>query len=424
MTEISRSKAWSLGKTLSRNILILVAFGWFLTIGLAVVMMERELNEVLDEELRALTDVTALLLDGSPGGPLPRAISVSGEGDERVVRIIPLGYVAPPAPWSDREKDGFSDSNGWRVLRTTTENAVIEIGHSRTWRQEEVAEAAMGMAWLLLPLALAILIAVPRSVAGAVQPVSTVARLVSSRSAEETDPISEAGLPDELRPLVGSLNSYIDRVARMRAAEREFAANAAHELRTPIASLQATLEADHPDAATSVRGQFDRLTKRIERLLQLSRSEATGAFGGGVSDLVEVVGLILEDRRDSQLPGVILDDGDLERLPLQADPDALAILLRNIIDNARENASGLVRARITPSAQVIVENPVGEGAKFLEDRFVSGAGGRGAGLGLTIISTVADALGVTVEKSIAHGKATVLVDFGRLRIRDQSEKSH
>ncbi|WP_435259779.1 histidine kinase dimerization/phospho-acceptor domain-containing protein [Thioclava sp. FR2] len=422
MTEPLQAKTWSLGRTLSRNIILLVAVGWLLTIGLAVLMMQRELNEVMDEELRALADATALLLDGSPSAPLPRAISVSGEGDERVVRIIPLGYAAPPAPWVDRKKDGFSESNGWRVLRSTTENAVIEIGHSRSWRKEEVAEAAIGMAWLLVPLALGTLIAVQRSVAGAVKPVSDLARAVSSRSAEEAAPISEADLPNEMRPLVSSLNSYIGRVDRMRASEREFTANAAHELRTPIASLQATLEADHPDAATAVRGQFGRLTKRIERLLQLSRSESGVALGEGPSDLIEVMGLILADTRDSTLPRVILDDNDLEQLPLRADPDALAILLRNVIDNGRENATGPVRVCITPSARVVVENPVAEGAEFLEERFASRSGGRGSGLGLTIIATVAKALGVTVEKSIADGKASVTLDFGPLAQTGQDEK--
>lgn len=418
---VAGAKAWSLRGRLSRNMVLVVSLGWFVTILVTALLINHEFNEMLDEELRALGDETALLLDSSEGARLARSISVSGEGDERVLRITPLGFAPPPAPWGVVGADGYADSSGWRVLRMTAENATIEVGHNKAWRREEVVEASLGLLVLVLPLVAVILLAVRRTVGLSLAPARDLAKRVAERGPEDFTPVSAKGLPAELLPLVTSLNAYTDRVSHLREAERAFVANAAHELRTPIAALRARLEVEDPKTAAAVQPVLDRLARRIERLLQLARSEAGGVLGQGPSDLLRILRLIRDEMPAAQAARLVIDDHDQETLDLPVDPDALAILLRNIIDNACENSTGLVRVSVWPEGKVVVENPVAPGAAFQEARFASGVGSTGAGLGLAIMAAVSQAIGAGLRKEMVAGdggrRARVEVDFMPLLAR-------
>lgn len=410
---------WSLRGRLSRNLLVLVTLGWVLAIAVTAVLVSREMNEMMDQELRALADETQLLLDSAEGAQLPRSISISGEGDERVVRIIPQGFRPPPAPWGEVAGEGYHDSNGWRILRVTAENSTIEVGHNQAWRKEEIAEASLGLLVLILPLGLLTLYAVRRSVGLSLDPARDLAETVLRRGPDDSSALPLGGLPDELLPLAEALNEYTARIGRLRAAERDFVANAAHELRTPIAALRARLEVESPAASEAVRPILDRLTRRIERLLQLSRIEAGVGLGQGPSDLLQILRLILEELPAGAGGQIRLDDGDVERMMLSVDPDALAILLRNIIDNARENGMGQVRIAVLPRGVLRVDNPVAPGASFREARFDSGPASRGAGLGLAIIDAMSKAMDVPLSKNIAEGRARVEVDFSSLMTEEQ-----
>jgi len=410
------SARWSLLGRLTRHVLATVAVGWIATIGLAVWALSHEMNEMFDEEMQKVAEVTALLLDSAEHGhgrdAIPRALGLSPDDDEQMMRIYPEHGTPPLAPWPVMTKDGFAEADGWRVYRQTADEAVIEIGHSRAWRREEVMEAGSAFVVLLLPLLALVVLLARRVVLGALRPVGAFADQVASRRPDDLAALPDAGLPREMQPLAQALNLYLDRIAALRAAERHFVANAAHELRTPLATARAQLELG---SATAAIDTLDTLARRVERLLQLARTEAGLGQHRTEADLLRVLPLIVEEVACQTGVKARLDDGDLTTLPLRADADALAILLRNLLENAVQHGTGEVRLRLEPSGVLNLSNAVAEGAAFRPTPFDRREGSEGMGLGLFIAETLARDLGLNPEWRIEGGRATVRLDFGPLR---------
>ena len=127
--------AWSLRRRLTGRVIGLVMLGWLATIGLSVWVLNHEMNEMFDEELRALVETTVLFLDASQHGAIPLQLGVETRDGERVLRILP--NALPPlaetrdAPWPPLSEDGLHDAPGWRILRFTAEGAVIEAASGK-----------------------------------------------------------------------------------------------------------------------------------------------------------------------------------------------------------------------------------------------------------------------------------------------------
>ncbi len=408
----ARPKPWSLRRRLTSRVLLLVIGAWLATIVASAWALDHEMNEMFDEELRALVETTVLYLDASGTAAIARNIGVATNDGERVLRILPESLPGeaspPPAPWGALAGDGFHNADGWRILRTTAEGAVIEAAHTLAWRREELLEAASAFLMLVLPLVALLLWGLRRITAEATAPVSALASAVAARRPDDLSPVAADGLPRELLPLAQAFGGYLTRIEALRRAERDFVANAAHELRTPLAAirgrLQLAAEAD-ADAAAAVP-MIDALTRRVERLLQLARIEAGVGLGSGPADALRVLRLLIDDLRPAARHPIRFDDGDLDRLMVAADPDALAILLRNILQNAAEHGTGPVLVRLSPAGVLDVENPT-RAADLATGRFGKGAGSAGQGLGLAIVADLARAMGAPLEQGIAEGRARV-----------------
>lgn len=407
----ARPHAWSIRGRLTRRVLALVVLAWGATVVLASLFMNYEINEMLDEELQTVADTTVLYLDASQGALMPRMLGLSPDNGERMLRILRLDRPEPTAPWPPLTRDGYSDAAGWRVLRVTAENAVIEVAHLQNWRREEVLEAASAFLLLILPMVGLLIWGLNRNLRQALAPIAALAQAVASRKPADLTPVSLQGQPDELRPMTAGLNLYLERIEAMRLAERRFVANAAHELRTPVASLRARLNLSSDPEARAALPQLDNLVHRVERLLQLSRSEAGLGLAQGQSDLVQLLRLLIREAFDrNKAAGIRFDDGDLEGLWVAGDADAVAILLRNLLENAVEHGSGQVVVTLTATGGVKIDNPT-TGQAFLEAAFQKRAGSQGSGLGLAIVAELAQSMGVTVTKTITKGQARVLVQF-------------
>lgn len=404
------TKPWSLRRRLTSRVLLLVVGGWLATIVVSARVLEHEMNEMFDEELRALVETTVLYLDASGTAAIPRNIGVATGDGERVLRILPEtlpgGAQMPPAPWSALDGDGFHDAEGWRILRTTAEGAVIEAAHAVVWRREEMIEAASAFLMLVLPLVALLLWGLRRITAEAAAPVSALASAVAARRPDDLSPVAADGLPRELLPLAQAFGGYLTRIEALRRAERDFVANAAHELRTPLAAVRGRLQLSaDPDTAAAVP-MIDALTRRVERLLQLARLEAGVGLGSGPADALRVLRLLIDDLRPTARHPIRFDDSDLETLMVAADPDALAILLRNILENAVEHGSGAVLVRLTPAGVLSVENPT-QATALPAGRFDKSRDSAGQGLGLAIVADLARAMGAPLEQGIAEGRARV-----------------
>ncbi|MEO6271400.1 MAG: ATP-binding protein, partial [Lautropia sp.] len=244
----------------------------------------------------------------------------------------------------------------------------------------------------------------------------------ASRAADDLSPVSEAGLPDEVRPLVHELNLLLGRVRTAFEAQRNFVADAAHELRSPLAALSLQVQslrragddAGREIAATRLAAGIERASRLIEQLLMLARQEASVATGVK-SDRVELLGIVRHEvaemtqvarRRNIDL-GVVEDSSQVE---VEGHSDALAILLRNLLDNAVKYTPpggtvdvGIVMAADRATLQVEDSGPgiapdLRERALARFDRSGhAAAGAAGSGLGLAIAKAIADRHGAELK---------------------------
>jgi two-component system OmpR family sensor kinase len=403
-------RPWSLRRRLTGRVLALVAGAWLATVVLSVAVLDHEMNEMFDEELQALVETTVLFLDTAQASAIPRTIGVETGNGERVLRILSPDRVTNSAPWPALMEDGFHDAPGWRVLRSSAEGVVIEAAHATAWRREEMLEAASAFLALALPLALLLIWGLRRIVTEATAPVARLAGAVAARGPDDLSPTTAHGLPEEVQPLADALDGYLARIEALRRSEREFIANAAHELRTPLATLRNRLALSGDAEARATIGTVDALTRRVDRLLQLSRLESGLGFGRGPADLIRILRLLLDELAPRARHPVRFDDADLEQMEVAADPDALAILLRNIIENALEHGTGPVRIALTQGGTLTIENPA-DRPDLPKDRHESGPASPGAGLGLSIIRALAHALQVPLDMMTAADHVRIVMRF-------------
>lgn len=413
------ARGWSLRGRLSRNVLLVAGAGWLAGLMLGVLVLDHEMQEVLDEGLRSEARLVLAVMEGRGSESLAHWQAVEGHEQDLLLRVLSAGGPAPPAPWPELTKDGLRNSGDWRVLRASSGSHVVEIGQSRDWRREELWEAGQGLFLLMLPVLLLLLPVIHLSLRNALRPAQAFAQAVAARPADDLAPFAADGLPAELSPLRAALNGYLGRLSQAVEAERQFAAHAAHELRTPVAAAKARLQPLKADPqlgadARAVDRQLDQLSARLAQLLQLARAEAGLGLVGGRVDLLRILRLVIEELPAGHRP-VLLDDGDIEEMWLDTDADALAILLRNLIGNACQHGTGPVRVRLSGDARLLVENPVTEGAAFRFARFDKAPLSEGSGLGLTIVDHLARQMGLPLVAQMQGGLAQVVLDLSARR---------
>jgi len=229
--------------------------------------------------------------------------------------------------------------------------------------------------------------------------------------------------PREVAPLVEAFNATLDRLEAGWRAQRDFSANAAHELRTPLAILRAQveslLEADERRAASE---EFERLGRLVAQLLALAEAE-----GGALAQTSRFDLVILARDVASDMAGFVLSSGRtlgfdsaLETFMVEGQPDLAETALRNLLENAvRHTPSGvdiLVAIDADGLVRVSDDGPgVSAGvADRLFERFSRGdPQGTGAGLGLSIVRQIMERHGGTVRLSPSTRGACFELDFRR-----------
>jgi two-component system OmpR family sensor kinase len=403
-------RPWSLRRRLTGRVLALVTGAWLATIAVSALVLDHEMNEMFDEELQALVETTILFLDTAQAATIPRMLGVETSDRERVLRILSPDLAAGPAPWPALSSDGFHDAPGWRILRATAETVVIEAAHATDWRREEMFEAASAFLLLALPLVGLLVWALQRIVRQATRPLAGLADRVAARGPDELSPLEARDLPAEVAPLAAALDAYLARIAALRQAEREFTANAAHELRTPLAAIRNRLSLSTDADARAATDQVDALTRRVERLLHLSRVSSGIGLGRGPADLIRILRLLIDDIAPRARRPIRFDDADLDRLMLAVDADALAILLRNLLENALDHGTGPVRITLSPPGLLRIENPARQPV-LPQTRHAPGPASPGAGLGLSIARALAQAMRVPLDFRVEPDHVCVTLHF-------------
>jgi len=232
-----------------------------------------------------------------------------------------------------------------------------------------------------------------------------------------------ASAPREVAPLVEAFNAMLDRLETGWRAQRNFSANAAHELRTPLAILrtqvESLLEADERRAASE---EFERLGRLIAQLLALA--EAEGGALGQMSrfDLVALSRDVASDMASFVLSSgrTLGFDSALESFMIEGQADLAETALRNLLENAIRHTPVGVEILVTINAEGLVcvsDDGPGVPAEVearLFERFSRGdPQGSGAGLGLSIVRQIMERHGGTVRLAAAHRGACFELDFRR-----------
>ena len=350
------------------------------------------------------------------------------------------GAAASASPFS-RLTGGFHDvqldGHSWRLflLHDPEDELWILVSERDDVRGELVAKIARRS---LLPdliglplLALLIWLAV----GWGLRPLAHMAQLLKNRDPDNLAPLLLAPLPQELEPVAASLNRLLQQVNQLVDREKRFIADAAHELRTPLAVLrihaqnaqQAGSEADRDEALTQLLAGVDRTTRVVTQLLTLARLEPSAQqlrlapldMRRLTRDtLAELTPLAIA--REQELT---LEVGEHADCTLTGDAASLATLLQNLVGNALTYtpSGGRIEVQLRSTADKLILEVADSGPGIapelreqLFERFVRLGDGQGAGLGLSIVARIAELHGATVELlDSALGGLRVVVRIAR-----------
>ena len=354
-----------------------------------------------------------------------------------------LRSASAPRTRLAQDEEGFSDvrleDKAWRVFSRWDESHefLVQVGERYEFRDDlakRISGNLLDPLWVALP-ALTLLIWI--GVGQGLRPLRRVNLQLAQRAPDRLDPLDGGRAPREVQPLIDTLN---DLLARMRAAldkERRFTADAAHELRTPLAALktQAQVARAAQDDITRrhALGQVltgcDRASHLVEQLMTLARLDPQSAAARHAAvDLRSAAAQVVADIAPAALAKDIdlsLADGPV--VVVKGDAVMLAVLLRNLVDNAvrytqRGGEVGVaIEAQGSQARIVVTDNGPGiapdERAK-VGQRFyrVLGSEESGSGLGLSIVRRICDLHGavLTLDPVPAGSGLRATVVFPRL----------
>ncbi|MGE5740247.1 MAG: ATP-binding protein [Betaproteobacteria bacterium] len=388
--------------------------------GATYLAARREAGELLDLQLKQLaysTRIDDLLRGNRPGFETRRDARTSGI-TELVTQIwdrdgVLVYWSQPgmglPVPATEGYATVRHDGRDWRVYTLVQGTHALQVAQEQSEREAIATQAA---ARTLVPF-LALLpvfggliwLAVGRGL----QPLDAMSRAVAKRRADALAPLADRGVPEELQPLVASLNGLLARLSDALNAQRRFTADAAHELRTPLTALKLQLDlARRNDEATPALDDLGagiaRASHVVDQLLTLARVEPEAfAERRTACDLSALA-------RDAIVSRAALADDKAIDLGLarettatvEGDPATLAILLSNLLDNALRYTprGGRIDVAVDADADAVTLSvaDTGPGIALADrervfDRFVRGSdvSESGSGLGLSIVKRIAEA---------------------------------
>lgn len=328
-------------------------------------------------------------------------------------RVIARSFNVPPLTAADWQP-GFADlqqaQHQWRsyVLESPDSGLAVWVGERSDVRGELVDKIVRGtLVPDLLGIPLLVLL-VWFAIGSGLKPLDELARLIRLREPNSLQPIVLSDLPQELEPVQAALNRMLEQLHQLLAREQRFIADAAHELRTPLAvlkihaenAMQANEPAERDQALQHLRRGVERATRLISQMLTLARladdqqrQRVPVALLQSCRDAVaELLPLAL--RRDQELE--LVSDGSLPE-QVEMEPGSLGMLLQNLVGNAIQHAPDGGRILISLQQQsdqlVLRVEDSGSGVapadrERLLERFHTQGNSQGAGLGLSIVQRI------------------------------------
>jgi two-component system OmpR family sensor kinase len=421
-----RTRPRSLRRDLALGLSAGLCLFWLLAMAAAAQIVRHELEEIFDSALRQTAErilplaVIELINDEeAPGTRQVSAVGPRREGQityvvrERDGRIVLASDDADLAVFGRPLAEGFHTVNDHRIYARYAVSGTyrIEVAEPFSYRREARWETIGFMFLPLLLLLPASLIGIALFTRARLAPVAALSAEVAGRDASDLSALTTPGLQEELAPIRDAVDRLMARLARTLEAERAFTANAAHELRTPVAAVLAQtqrLVAEAPEGplrqrALTIETELKRLARLAEKLLHLSRAEGGGVLAGIECDMALILALVAEDffrAGHGERLRLALPEGGAR---MRVDPDAFAILARNLIENAliHGDAAAPVEVKLSFGGTLTVANagpavPADRLAR-LTDRFErAGSTASGSGLGLAIAAAIAKGTGAAL----------------------------
>lgn len=415
--------------SIRRLLLVWLLAGLLLACALAgaltYIQARDEVNELSDRQLRqvafSLRHQGVFLPAASGGGP------GGEEEDDLVVQVWnrdgALLYSSRPGiPLPRVSRPGFSTTSGkegrFRLFVLEEPARSIQVAQPLSTRREISA----GIAFRLLAPSLALIpvlgILIWVAVGRGLRPLADVAAGLARRNPSSMELFLERDLPGEIAPLVRELNALLSRLSQAMEAQRRFIADAAHELRTPLAAvdLQSQIvdrsgtEGEKAEAFARLRGGILRANRLVQQLLTMARLEPGAAPYRPIRiDLADLLRDVVAEW-SLAADGKRIDLGLAQADPAEIEGDAeyLTVLVGNLIDNAIKYTQEGGRVDVSLCAEgsdvrIVVEDdgpgiPEPERARVVE-RFYrcAGGGATGSGLGLAIVKTIAERIGAGIS---------------------------
>jgi len=416
-----------------------VVLFWLIAVGIGVYVVNHELSETFDGALqetaqRLMPLVVDDLADRDPAAD-PQTLENIERGLNREYltyqvldatgKLILHSHDAPTTPYDVPLKIGFHNTPKYRIYTESSLNGTLflHVADAFKNRREASRESGVALLWPLLALIPGSIVAIWFIVGRSLRPIDRLRSEIATKDGGNMVPLESDTLPRELQPIGRSVNLLLGRLRSALEAEREFTANSAHELRTPIAGALAQTQrliAELPrgpltERAGRIETSLSNLGRLAEKLLQLSRAQAGIGTGDKPADLIAVIETVIGDYdRDTGTPGrILLENRAGGKLIRNIDIDAFAIVMRNLIENALIHGptDDEVTVRIDQGSTIHILN----GGNVLSQEELSGLKKRfwrgktkasGSGLGLAIAERIVAQIGGRLDLlSPATGQA-------------------
>lgn len=427
-------------RSINRRLLSLL-IGGFLTLAIlactAVYFTARdELDEVFDYQLVQV----ARAFSRHGGAPLPSSISREDEA-QLIVQVWTgkvLAYTNSTGTQLPPQANGFhnvySGTRKWRVFVLRTAGRTIQVAQPTMARREISFSFALRA---ILPLLLAIplfALFVWLSVRHGLRPLNRIAEEVKLRTPTKLKTIPTDGIPSEVLPLVTQLNFFLERLSDAIETQKRFVADAAHELRTPLAALALQLrvlersssQQEHAESIKSLKNGINRAAHLVCQLLALARLEPQSPREFTELKLDETAREVVVDRaRIAEQKGVDLGVIEGESVTIWGESESIRALIANLVDNAVRytQPGGIVDVAVRRGEFVAIIEVIDSGPgippgerEHVFERFYRCAGTNddiGSGLGLAIVKSALERHGgnITLAEGLEGKGLRVVVEI-------------
>ncbi|WP_048305656.1 HAMP domain-containing sensor histidine kinase [Halomonas sp. PR-M31] len=416
---VSLQRRLGIGLTLGVVLLWLVATT--LTVFIVQHSIDRTLDSSLEETAQRILSLAVVEIFNREDSNLLQQVASLRPHEEYITYLVREANGTPLLVSHDVDLSVFPETPEMGLRSTAThrlygisavsDTFFIEVAEPLTYRRRATREM---LAMLLLPLA----VLVPLSLVGiwwfvrhSLGGLLAYRQALEARNAGDLSPVKAQRLPAELTPIAEAVDQLLARLRSALEAERSFTANSAHELRTPLAASLAQvqrLRREAPpgplqDRVGRIEDSLRELSRLSEKLMQLAKAESGGLLAETPQNVLPIVVHVVDDFRRVFGTRLELSLPRKERIVSSIDPDALAILLRNLIENALKHGDKDKPVGVVVSSEgvlrVINSGPVvpAEDLGRLTDRFQrANTRASGSGLGLAIAHAIAVGAGVSL----------------------------